>query len=61
MTARITRNPLWVAHLDEVIVGWVEVEGNRIVGLYVDPSHCGRGFGSQLLEAAEHAVLESVR
>jgi GNAT superfamily N-acetyltransferase len=59
MTSRINRNPVWVAHFDDVIVGWVELEGNRVVGLYVDPSCCGRGFGSQLLEAAERAVFQS--
>jgi GNAT superfamily N-acetyltransferase len=58
VTARINRNLMWVAHLDELSVGWVEVEGSRIVGLDVDPSYCRRGFGSQLLEAAEQAVLK---
>lgn len=56
MTGLIATHPLWVAHLKEVIVGWVALEENRVIGLYVDPSHSCRGFGSQLLAAAERQV-----
>ena len=45
MTTLISEKPIWVAQLNEVIVGWIALEGNRVIGLYVDPSHICRGFG----------------
>lgn len=59
MTALISAKPLWVAHLDALIVGWVAVEGNRVIGLYVDPPYSCRGFGSRLLAVAEHELWAS--
>ena len=53
MTTLISEKPIWVAQLNEVIVGWIALEGNRVIGLYVDPSHICRGFGSRLLGTAE--------
>jgi GNAT superfamily N-acetyltransferase len=47
---------VWVADVDEVVVGWVALVGNRVVGLYVDPPHACRGFGSRLLAHAERAL-----
>jgi GNAT superfamily N-acetyltransferase len=37
-------------------VGWVEVERNRIEGMYVRPNHVRRGIGSALLAHAEERI-----
>jgi putative acetyltransferase len=59
MTTVISTNPLWVADLDGVIVGWVALDANRVIGLYVDPSYSCRGFGSRLLATAEGELSSS--
>lgn len=40
-------------------VGWVEVEHNRIEGMYVRPNHTRRGIGSALLAHAEERIRSS--
>ncbi len=37
-------------------VGWIEVEHNRIEGMYVRPNHARRGIGSALLAHAEERI-----
>jgi HAD superfamily hydrolase (TIGR01509 family) len=56
MTTLVSAQHLWLVHHEEVIVGWVAVEGDRLIGLYVDPAYSRRGFGSCLLSFAEHEV-----
>lgn len=46
---------VWVAVAGDII-GWVEVDGDRIAALYVDPTAAGRGIGSALLAHAEIAI-----
>ncbi|MEZ4619589.1 MAG: GNAT family N-acetyltransferase [Caldilineaceae bacterium] len=47
---------VWVAtHLGEA-VGWVEIGGDHIAGIYVDPPHAGQGIGSALLAHAERQI-----
>lgn len=52
----INSNEVWVADTDGDIAGWIEIEGNRIAALYVQPDVAGRGVGSGLLEHAENQI-----
>jgi hypothetical protein len=40
-------------------IGWVEVDRDRVAGLYVSPSCSRRGVGSVLLALAETSILSS--
>ena len=57
--ARAIRNhEVWVA-VEEVAIGWVEVDRERIAALYVSPSCSCRGVGSALLAHAETSIRRS--
>ena len=49
----ISTNVCWVAATEDEVAGWVAVEGQRVIGLFVDPSYARRGIGSRLLVFAE--------
>ena len=44
----IRAHDVWVAG-EAPVMGWVEVDQNRVVALYVSPCCAGRGIGSALL------------
>ncbi len=50
----------WVAIDGEKVVGFMALIGNEIGGVFVDPSHHGRGFGKMLIDKANslHSHLE---
>src|SRR5215218_3542511 len=48
----IREHDVWVA-VAEAAIGWVEVDRDRVAGLYVSPSYACRGVGSALLAFAE--------
>ena len=52
---------LLVATMDEEIVGFGDLGGDEIFGLYVHPQHVGRGLGKRLLEALEAEAQTSRR
>ena len=54
----IREHDVWVA-LDEAAIGWVEVDRDRVVALYVSPSCSRRGVGSVLLARAETSIRVS--
>lgn len=45
-----------MAERKSVVVGWVEVKGEKVKGLYVDPSFSRSGVGSLLMAYAESAI-----
>lgn len=47
---------VWVAECMDAAVGWVEVDGDCIAGMYVQPQHAGQGIGSTLLAHAEGEI-----
>ncbi len=47
---------VYVADLRGDAVGWIEIVENRVEGLYVHPSHSGRGVGGALLLHAEERM-----
>ena len=58
-TARAVRDhDVWVA-VDGVVIGWVEVDRDRVAALYVAPSWSRRGVGSALLARAETSIRSS--
>lgn len=54
----IRDHDVWIA-VEEAAIGWVEVDRDRIAGLYVSPSCSGRGVGSALLAHAETSIRDS--
>ncbi len=51
----ISKHDLWVAE-EEVAIGWVEIDQDRVAALYVLPQFSRRGVGSNLLLLAETAI-----
>jgi putative acetyltransferase len=49
---------VWVA-VEEVAIGWVEVDRDRVAALYVSPSCARCGVGSALLARAETSIRSS--
>jgi len=53
----IRHHAVWVA-VQDVPIGWVEVDEDRVAALYVAPHCAGRGVGSRLLLHAEAAIRD---
>ena len=51
----IREHEVWVAVADAA-VGWVEVDRDRVAGLYIAPAYANQGVGSALLARAETAI-----
>lgn len=51
----IREHEVWLA-VDGAAIGWVEVDADRVAGLYVSPSHSRRGVGASLLRLAEASI-----
>jgi putative acetyltransferase len=54
----IRDHTVWVA-VQGTVVGWVEVDRDRVAALYVSPSCSRRGIGSALLARAETSIQSS--
>jgi putative acetyltransferase len=54
----IRDHDVWVA-VEEVVIGWVEIDRDRVAALYVSPSWSGQGVGSALLAQAETFIQHS--
>jgi GNAT superfamily N-acetyltransferase len=51
----LREHEVWVAE-DKMVIGWVEIDQDRIAGLYVSPDYASRGVGSTLLVFAESSI-----
>ncbi len=40
----IEEHEVWVGELDGAVIGWVEIDGDRLRGMYVRPDLSGRGL-----------------
>jgi GNAT superfamily N-acetyltransferase len=47
---------IWVAEMDDEIVGWGAIRANGLEGLYTDPSFADRGIGTALLRMLEGLI-----
>jgi putative acetyltransferase len=54
----IRDHAVWVA-VEGAVIGWVEVDRDRVAALYVSPSCSRRGVGSALLARAETLIQSS--
>jgi putative acetyltransferase len=54
----IRDHTVWVA-VEQAVIGWVEVDRDRVAALYVSPSCSRRGIGSALLARAETSIQSS--
>ena len=54
----IRDHTVWVA-VEGAVIGWVEVDQDRVAALYVSPSCSRRGVGSALLARAETSIQSS--
>jgi GNAT superfamily N-acetyltransferase len=57
VTHAILHHAVWVA-VQDVPIGWVEVDEDRVAALYVAPHCASRGVGSRLLLRAEAAIRD---
>jgi putative acetyltransferase len=58
MARAIREHDVWVA-VAGTAIGWVEVDQDRVAGLYVAPSCAGRGVGTALLARAEASICSA--
>jgi GNAT superfamily N-acetyltransferase len=54
----LREHDVWVA-VEGTVIGWVEVDRDRVAALYVSPSCSRRGVGSVLLARAESYIQSS--
>ncbi len=55
----IDQHVVWLAECDGAVVGWVEIDRDRVEGIYVHPDFACRGIGSALLLHAEGLIRDS--
>ena len=53
MKQKIRQLELWVAEASGSVLGWGAIGGDKLEGLYTDPSFAGRGIGTELLGLLE--------
>jgi len=58
MEQRIREAEVWLAELNDTIVGWVAIRGDHLDGLYIEPAFAGQGIGTRLLNLAEQRMLD---
>jgi putative acetyltransferase len=56
MEQKIRELEIWVAEVNETVVGWGAIRGNRLEGLYTEPDFAGRGIGTGLLSLIEELM-----
>lgn len=54
----IAEHEVWIA-VEDKIIGWIEIDHNRIAALYVLPAVARHGVGSSLLAFAEIAISKA--
>jgi len=56
MERKIRDLEIWVAEVNDRVVGWGGIRGDRLEGLYTDPDFAGRGIGTELLGLLEASM-----
>jgi GNAT superfamily N-acetyltransferase len=52
----ITQIAVWVPEDENIALGWIEIDGHRVEGLYVRAEKSRSGIGSTLLRPAESMI-----
>ncbi|MBW2242557.1 MAG: GNAT family N-acetyltransferase [Deltaproteobacteria bacterium] len=52
----IEDHEVWLSEFENAVVGWIEIDRDRVEGIYVSPDLAGRGIGSALLMYAEGRI-----
>jgi putative acetyltransferase len=53
MAQKIHDLEVWVAELNDSVVGWGAIRADKLEGLYTDPKFAGRGIGTGLIGLLE--------
>jgi GNAT superfamily N-acetyltransferase len=53
LATRLAEDEVWVAEVDDVVVGYVRLTDTWLDDLYVVPEQAGRGIGTMLLDLAK--------
>ena len=56
IAAAIQAHEVWIATEGDEPIGWIEIDDDRVAGLYVSPPFARTGVGSHLLRFAEEAI-----
>ena len=56
MERKIRELEIWVAEVNDTMVGWGGFRDDRLEGLYTDPDFAGRGIGTELLGLIEASM-----
>ncbi|WP_334506263.1 GNAT family N-acetyltransferase [Bradyrhizobium sp. AZCC 1693] len=58
MEQKLRELEVWVAELDDVVVGWGAIRGDMLEGLYVAAEFAGQGVGAGLLDRLEGLIRD---
>ena len=58
MEAKIREMEVWVAEIDDRVVAWGAIRGDRLEGLYTEPGFANQGIGTGLLAKLEARMRE---
>jgi GNAT superfamily N-acetyltransferase len=58
MKRKIREMEIWIVELNDTVVGWSAIHGDRLEGSYIDPEFVGRGIGTELLGVLEGLMRE---
>lgn len=58
MEQKLREMEIWVVELNDTVVGWGAIRGDRLEGLYTDPEFAGRGVATELLGRLEALMRE---
>ncbi len=58
MEKKLREMEIWVAELDDKVVGWGAIRGDHLEGLYTNPKCASRGIGTGLLGLLEGLMRE---
>jgi GNAT superfamily N-acetyltransferase len=53
---KICELEVWVAEVNQTVIAWGAIRGDRLEGLYTEPDFAGRGIGTGLLSLMEELM-----
>jgi putative acetyltransferase len=58
MESKIREMEVWVAEIDDHVVAWGAIGGDRLEGLYTEPAFANQGVATELLAKLETLMRE---